>query len=75
MASRTEELTVVFKEKQRRGLIAAAWMAGLTLVEYFVAVWLEGGLVWPFLLPLMAGKAWIIMDYFMHIKQLGGEQH
>ena len=29
---------------------------------------------WPFLVPLMAGKAWLIMDYFMHIRDLGGSE-
>ena len=72
MVERTEELAATYAKKQRKGLIAAFWIAVLTLAEYIVAVALEGGLVWPWLVPLMAGKAWIIADAFMHIRDLRG---
>ena len=75
MVDRSEELAATFAKKQRRGLIAALWIAVLTLIEYIVAVALEGQLVWPFLVPLMAGKAWLIMDYFMHFRDLWGTEH
>ena len=75
MVDRSEELAGAFRTKQRRGLIAAFWIAVLTLAEYIVAVALEGGLVWPWLIPLMLGKAWLIADYFMHIRDLWGKEH
>lgn len=75
MVERTEELTGLWKAKQRKGLVAVFWIAVLSLAEFAVAVALNGQLVWPWLVPIMAAKGWLIMDYFMHIRDLEGGEH
>lgn len=75
MFDRSEELAGVYAAKRRKGLFVALWIGVLTLVEYIVAVALDDGLVWPYLVPLLIAKAWLIADYFMHIRDLGGGDH
>jgi hypothetical protein len=50
----------------KRGLIAAALLAVLTVVEYVIAVEVAQPLI-P-LLPFVALKGWVILDSFMHIR-------
>jgi hypothetical protein len=58
----------------RRGLIAAALLGVLTVVEFFVAIGLDDPLL-P-LLPFVIVKGWIILDSFMHVKAVfGGGDH
>ncbi|MCL1602216.1 MAG: hypothetical protein M3112_11920 [Actinomycetia bacterium] len=52
----------------RKGLIGAAVLAVLTIIEYFVAISLENPLL--ALLPFVALKGWIILDVFMHVRQV-----
>jgi hypothetical protein len=49
-------------------LIGAALLAVLTIIEYVVAISLEDPLL--ALLPFVALKGWIILDVFMHVKQV-----
>ena len=56
------------RKATRKGLIGAALLAVLTIVEYFIAVSLEDPLF--ALLPFVALKGWIILDVFMHVKQV-----
>jgi len=55
----------------RKGLIAAALLAVLTVVEFFVAINLDNPL-FP-LLPFVILKGWIILDTFMHVRAVFGE--
>jgi len=56
------------KKTTRKGLIGAALLAVLTIVEYFIAVGLDDPLF--ALLPFVALKGWIILDVFMHVRQV-----
>ena len=70
----TEELTIdseALKKATRKGLIAAALLAVLTVIEFFVAVGLDDPLL--ALLPFVALKGWIILDTFMHVRAVFGE--
>lgn len=70
----TEEFTIDnegLKKATRRGLIAAAILGVLTIVEFYVAVSFENPLL-P-LLPFVALKGWIILDSFMHIRAVFGD--
>ena len=70
----TEELTIdseALKKATRKGLIAAALLAVLTVIEFFVAVGLDDPLL--ALLPFVALKGWIILDAFMHVRAVFGE--
>jgi hypothetical protein len=68
----TQELVPIdrhgYKAATRKGLIGAALLAVLTIVEYIIAVSLEEPLL--ALLPFVALKGWIILDIFMHVRQL-----
>jgi hypothetical protein len=57
----------------RRGLTVTAALTVLTIVEYLVAVNLTNPLL-P-LLPFVAAKGWLILDYFMHIRALREGAH
>lgn len=63
----------VFREKQTLGLRVAAGLAVLTVLEFIVAVAAEGGPVWLWLSPVLIAKAWLILDYYMHVRDLRGE--
>lgn len=55
----------------RKGLIAAALLAVLTVIEYTIAISLDNPLF--ALLPFVILKGWIILDTFMHIRAVFGE--
>ena len=63
-----DESPVAFQRAVRRGLTVTVALTMLTIVEYLVAVNLANPLI-P-LLPFVAAKGWLILDYFMHIKAL-----
>jgi hypothetical protein len=56
------------RKTTRKGLIAAALLAVLTVIEYFVAIGLDDPLL--ALIPFVMLKGWIILDVFMHVKQV-----
>lgn len=56
------------KKVTRKGLIGAALLAVLTIIEYFIAVGVDDPLF--ALLPFVALKGWIILDVFMHVRQV-----
>jgi hypothetical protein len=71
----TEELTIDsegLKKATRKGLMAAALLGVLTIVEFFVAVGLDDPLL--ALLPFVALKGWIILDAFMHVRAVFGDR-
>lgn len=57
----------------RRGVWAFVGLVILTVVEFFVAVWVVPGAT-PWLALLMVAKAWIILHTFMHVLQLWREE-
>lgn len=61
-------------EVARLGRRVAVWLAALTVVEYVIAINVDT-LVIVWLLPFVAAKGWLILDYFMHLRALwrGGE--
>jgi hypothetical protein len=68
----TQEVVPIDREglrkTTRKGLIGAALLAVLTIIEYIVAISLEDPLL--ALLPFVALKGWIILDVFMHVRQV-----
>ncbi len=56
----------------RKGLISAAILAVLTIVEFFVAISFENPLL-P-LLPFVVLKGWIILDTFMHVRAVFSQE-
>lgn len=64
-----------FKAATKRGVRAAVLLAILTLIEFLIASSLENPLL-P-LLPFVLAKGWIILDSFMHVRDLfnGGSGH
>ncbi len=60
-----------YKVMIRRGFLAAAVLAVLSVLEYVVAQEMTHP-TW-FLVPFMFGKGAIILDAFMHIRSLRGE--
>ena len=68
----TQELVPIdrhgMRAATRKGLIGAALLAVLTIVEYFIAISLEEPLL--ALLPFGALTGWIILDVFMHVRQV-----
>ena len=61
------------RQALRRGVMAFVVLGVLTAVEYGVAVAVVPGAS-PFLAVLALAKAWVILDTFMHIKQLWREE-
>ncbi|GMQ94752.1 MAG: hypothetical protein BMS9Abin12_2258 [Acidimicrobiia bacterium] len=55
----------------RKGLVAAALLAVLTVVEFLVAINLDNPLF--ALIPFVILKGWIILDTFMHVRAVFGE--
>ena len=53
-------------ERMRRGMVVIIALAILTVVEYAAAIWMDTGsnLV---LVIIAVVKAWLILDYFMHL--------
>lgn len=61
------------RAKSRLGVWVALWLAVLTVVEYIIAVSVSSPLL--LLLPFVLAKGWLIVRYFMHVKDLFGEEH
>jgi cytochrome c oxidase subunit IV len=57
----------------RKGVMAAIYLAVLSVIEYFISIGLENPLRVSLLLPFVALKGWIILDSFMHIKAVFGK--
>lgn len=55
----------------RRGLAVTAALTVLTIIEYLVAVEIEDPLLW--LLPFVAAKFVLILEYFMHLSAFLGK--
>lgn len=64
------------RKATRKGLIGAFWLAVLTIGEFIVFTFGDGEvwLLWA-LLPFVLLKGWIILDTFMHIRALWGDDH
>jgi hypothetical protein len=56
------------KKATRKGVIAAILLAVLTVIEYFVAIGLDDPLL--ALIPFVLLKGWVILDVFMHVRQV-----
>lgn len=56
------------EERMRTGSIVFTALAILTLVEYWITTALDHAFIWLALIAVV--KAWIILDSFMHIRQL-----
>ena len=56
--------------------MGAFWLAVMTIIEYIIATAFEGEpwMLWA-LLPFVLAKGWIILDTFMHIRALWGDDH
>jgi cytochrome c oxidase subunit IV len=61
------------RAKSKLGVRVAIWLAVLTVLEYLVAINIDSPLLW--LIPFVLAKGWLIMKYFMHIKDLLREGH
>lgn len=55
-------------DRVRLGVRIAIALAVLTVVEYLVAVTIDDPLRW--LVPFILAKGWLILDYFMHVRDL-----
>ena len=55
--------------RTRIGWLVAFGLVVLTGVEYWIAVSLSGS-TFPYLVVIALIKAWLILRYFMHIRQL-----
>ena len=55
----------------RRGLVVTAGLTVLTIIEYLIAVGVDRPLLW--LLPFVAAKFVLILEYFMHVSALFGK--
>ena len=55
--------------KLRIGWIVAIVLAVLTALEYWIAIRFEGNVI-PWLAIIALLKAWLIVQYFMHVSQL-----
>ena len=62
--------TAALSAKTRLGLLVAAALTVLTVIEYFIAVGVENPLLW--LLPFAIAKGWLILEYFMHLSAVLG---
>lgn len=60
------------RQRVRTGLIVATGLAVLTVIEYVIAVQIDRPLWW--LVPIALVKGWLILDYFMHIRALFGDE-
>jgi hypothetical protein len=56
------------KKATRKGVIAAVLLAVLTVIEFFVAIGLDDPLL--ALIPFVLLKGWVILDVFMHVRQV-----
>lgn len=59
-------------DRMRVGTLVGALLAVMTLIEYAVAVVpIEPRVVWLVVIALV--KTWLILDFFMHVRQLRSE--
>jgi hypothetical protein len=56
-------------DKLRRGLLTIGGLAALTALEYIISVMLPTGALIP-LTIIAVVKAWLIIQYFMHVANL-----
>ncbi len=63
-----------FEATTKMGIKVAIGLAVLTLIEYFIAVGVTGP-IWIWLSPFLVAKAWLIMDYYMHVRDVTGGGH
>jgi len=65
-----------FRKGAIKGLMGALWLTILTIGE-FIVFGIGDGEAWLTLalLPFIFLKAWIILDVFMHIRALWGDDH
>ncbi len=61
------------KKATRKGIVAVVILGILTIIEFIVAINFENPL-YP-LLPFVVLKGWIILDTFMHVRAVFGEDH
>ncbi len=59
--------------KLRLGWMVIAGLGVLTAVEYWIAVSVHSSPL-PYLTIVALIKAWLILQYFMHVRQLWGEE-
>lgn len=68
----TTEMVVLDRENLRkatkRGVLAAVLLAVLSIIEFIIAVEVAQPLL-P-ILPFVLAKGWIILDSFMHVRDL-----
>ena len=65
-----------FKKAAIKGLWGAFWLTVLTIGEFIVFSAGDGeSWLTVALLPFILLKAWIILDTFMHIRALWGDDH
>lgn len=64
-----------FARAMRTGFGAIVVLAILTIVEFVIAVWTDGGVLYGLLVAIALAKAWIIFDYFMHFTHLWRPSH
>ncbi len=60
-----------------KGMWVFGGLGVLTVVEYLVAIGMNGGAT-PYLVAIALVKAWLILQYFMHMAQIwlhGEESH
>lgn len=67
-----EEALASRKAAYRQGLLVLVGLAVLTAIEYAIAVLLEGATAILFIVAL--AKAGVILQYYMHVSRLGGEE-
>ena len=61
-----------YQRKAQTGWWVALGLAGLTAIEFVIAITVEDALIW--MLPFAAAKGWLILDYFMHVRDLFREE-
>lgn len=64
------------RQATRKGLVAAFWVFILTIAE-FIVYFAGDGEPWGTwgLLPFVLAKGWIILDAFMHVRAVWGDDH
>ncbi|MFQ5967691.1 MAG: cytochrome C oxidase subunit IV family protein [Acidimicrobiia bacterium] len=70
-AVQTTQQKAALRGRTRLGLRVGLGLAVLTAIEFVIAVSIEDPLVW--LLPFMVSKGWLILDYFMHVRDVSSE--
>lgn len=54
----------------KTGWVVIAILGVMTAIEYAIALTLEDAALFTLLLALALAKAWLIIQYFMHFRQL-----